>query len=74
MGRYQNHRLYPVGPKVRRIKIAPDGRIALGARDGRGLSRSLQFVVCWTRRACTDPQHLAIRANSLKFYVWAIVL
>jgi hypothetical protein len=31
MGRYQNHRLYPVGPKVRRIKIVPDGRIALGA-------------------------------------------
>jgi len=55
MGRYQNHRLYPVGPKVRRIKIGPYGRIVLGRRGGRGLSRSLPFAVCWKRRACTDP-------------------
>jgi hypothetical protein len=30
--KYQNHRPYPGGPRVRRIKIGPDG-IAQGAQD-----------------------------------------
>ena len=31
--RYKNHRPHPRGPRVRRTKIGPDGRISRGAKD-----------------------------------------